>query len=136
MYDSEAYIVEALSNGASAYVLKQSTTDDLVEAVREVSSGRRYLSPTLSERAIDAYIRYIKDGKESELDTFDTLTPREREVLHLAAQGYTNVKIAKMLSISSRTVETHRANMMKKLGISSHIELIRFAMKRGIIPSD
>lgn len=134
MYDSEAYIVEALKNGASAYVLKQSTTDELVDAVLEVSAGRRYLSHSLSERAIEAYIKYAKVAKTDSFELYKTLTPREIEVLHLASQGHTNASIAETLSISSRTVETHRANMMKKLGIHSQIELIRFAMTRGIIP--
>ncbi len=119
MFDSEAYVVEALSGGASAYVLKGSTTEDLVAAVREVLAGKRYLSPSLSERAIEAYINYVQSAKSGELDVVETLTLREREVLHLAAQGYTNAEIAKMLTLSSRTVETHRAHMMRKLGLHS-----------------
>jgi DNA-binding NarL/FixJ family response regulator len=134
MFDSEAYVVEALSGGASAYVLKGSTTEDLVAAVREVLAGKRYLSPSLSERAIEAYIRYVQSAKAGELDVVETLTPREREVLHLAAQGYTNAEIAKMLTLSSRTVETHRAHMMRKLGLHSQVDLARFALERGILP--
>jgi two-component system response regulator NreC len=134
MFDSEAYVVEALSAGASAYVLKGSTTEDLVAAVREVLAGKRYLSPSLSERAIDAYIRYVQSAKAGELDVVETLTPREREVLHLAAQGYTNAEIAKMLTLSSRTVETHRLHMMRKLGLHSQVDLARFALERGILP--
>lgn len=134
MFDSEAYVVEALNAGASAYVLKGSTTEDLVAAVREVLAGKRYLSPSLSERAIDAYIRYVQSAKAGELDVVETLTPREREVLHLAAQGKTNAEIAKRLSISARTVETHRAHMMRKLGLHSQVDLARFALERGLLP--
>lgn len=134
MFDSEAYVVEALNAGASAYVLKGSTTEDLVAAVREVLAGKRYLSPSLSERAIDAYIRYVQSAKAGELNVVETLTPREREVLHLAAQGKTNAEIAKRLSISARTVETHRAHMMRKLGLHSQVDLARFALERGLLP--
>jgi len=134
MFDSEAYVVEALSGGASAYVLKSSTTEDLAAAVREVLAGKRYLSPSLSERAIQAYIRYVQSAKTGDLDVVETLTPREREVLHLAAQGYANAEIARRLSLSARTVETHRAHMMRKLGLHSQFDLARFALERGILP--
>jgi two-component system response regulator NreC len=134
MFDSEAYVVEALSAGASAYVLKGSTTEELVAAVREVLAGKRYLSTSLSERAIQAYIQYVQSAKAGELDVVETLTPLEREVLHLTAQGYTNAEIAKMLTLSSRTVETHRAHMMRKLGFHSQVDLVRFALERGILP--
>jgi two-component system, NarL family, response regulator NreC len=134
MFDSEAYVVEALSAGASAYVLKQSTTEDLVAAVREALAGKRYLSPSLSERAIEAYIHYVQSAKAGELDVIETLTPREREVLNLAAQGYANAEIARRLSLSPRTVETHRAHMMRKLGLHSQVDLARFALERGILP--
>ena len=134
MFDSEAYVVEALSTGASAYVLKGSTTEELVAAVREALAGKRYLSPSLSERAIEAYIRYVQSAKVGDLDVVETLTPREREVLYLAAQGFANAEIAKRLSLSARTVETHRAHMMRKLGLHSHVDLARFALERGILP--
>jgi len=131
MYSNEAYVVETLRKGAEGYVLKDSTGSDLVKAVREVVAGRRYLSPPFSERAIDIY---IQTTKTTALDLYETLTPREREVLHMAAQGYTNVEIADRLSISPRTVEVHRANMMNKLGLHNQAGLIRYAMQRGILP--
>jgi DNA-binding NarL/FixJ family response regulator len=131
MYSNEAYVVETLRKGAEGYVLKDSTGSDLVKAVREVVAGRRYLSPPFSERAIDIY---IQTTKTTALDLYETLTPREREVLHMAAQGYTNVEIANRLSISPRTVEVHRANMMNKLGLHNQAGLIRYAMQRGILP--
>ncbi len=134
MYDNEAYVVEALTGGASAYVLKQSTSDDLALAIRTSLAGKHYLSPVLSERAIDTYIKYFQTAKVGELDPYETLTPRECEVLNLAAQGHSSAEIAARLSLSPRTVETHRANMMHKLGFHSQIDLVRFALERRIIP--
>jgi len=133
MYANEAYVLEALSNGASAYVLKDSSSADLVLAVREAAAGRRYLSPPLSARAIEAY---QEKAKATTLDRYDTLTAREREVLHLAAEGRTNIEIATRLGISSRTAETHRSNLMHKLELHTQADLIRFALRRGLIPME
>jgi two-component system response regulator NreC len=131
MYGNEAYVLEALRAGAKAYVLKEATADELVRAIREAASGHRYLSSSLSEHAIEAYMKKTED---TGLDPYDTLTTREREVLHLAAQGYTNADIADRLYISRRTVEAHRANMMQKLGLHTQTDLIRYALQRGILP--
>jgi two-component system response regulator NreC len=133
MYANEAYVLEALSNGASAYVLKDSSSADLVMAVREAAAGRRYLSPPLSARAIEVY---QEKAKAATLDKYDTLTAREREVLHLAAEGHTNIEIATRLGISSRTAETHRSNLMHKLELHTQADLIRFALRRGLIPME
>ena len=103
------------------------------KAVREAVIGRHYLSASLSERAIE---NYIEKSKEAYLDPYDSLTTREREVLHLAAQSCSNAEIAERLYISRRTVEVHRANVMHKLGLRSQPQLIRYAMKRGILPPD
>lgn len=130
MYASEDYVLEALRNGASGYVLKDASTSELVQAIRDVVTGRRYLSPPLAERAIDAYVRQTQ---ESTLDPYETLTDREREVLHLAAEGLTSTEIAERLSLSPRTVETHRSNMMRKLGLRTQTDLVRYAIRRGII---
>lgn len=131
MYANEAYVFEAFSNGASAYVLKDSSSADLVQAVREAAAGRHYLSPPLSDRALEAYQEKAKDAS---LDRYETLTSREREVLHLAAEGRTNNEIATRLGISSRTAETHRSNLIHKLDLHTQADLIRFAIRRGIIP--
>ncbi len=133
MYSNEAYVLEALGNGASAYVLKDSSSADLVHAVREVAAGRRYLSPPLSDRAIEAY---QEKARAVVLDKYETLTTREREVLQLSAEGHTSTEIAARLGISSRTAETHRSNLMHKLGLHTHADLIRYALRRGIIPMD
>ncbi len=130
MYGDDGYVHEAMHAGAKAYVLKESTAAELVRAVREVTAGRRYFSPPFSDRAIDAYIRRTE---ETALDAYDTLTGREREVLNYAAQGFTNAEIASKLFISRRTVEVHRANLMRKLGLSSQADLLRYAIRRGII---
>jgi two-component system, NarL family, response regulator NreC len=132
MHANEAYVLEALKNGASAYVLKDASAAELVRGVREANAGRRYLSPPLSEPAIDSYIQRARTSDS--LDLYDTLTNREREVLQLAAEGHTNVEIANRLFISPRTVETHRSNAMHKLGLRSQTELVRFALQRGILP--
>ena len=130
MHANDEYVLEALRNGATGYVLKDAGADELVAAVRAVSGGERYLSPELAERAIDAYVRQTE---ETTLDRYETLTDRERGVLHLAADGLTNVEIAARLSLSPRTVENHRANMMRKLGVTNQTELVRYAIKRGIV---
>jgi len=129
MYSTEAYVVEALRNGAAAYVLKRATSDELVHAIREAVAGRRYLSPPLSQRAIELY---VQKAEATAMDKYVTLTNREREVLGLVAQGHTNTQIAALLSISPRTVEMHRANLMKKLDLHSQADLIRYALKRGL----
>ena len=133
MYNNEAYVLEALRAGAKAYVLKASTSDELVRAIREVVAGRRYLSPPLSERAIQAY---SQKAELAAVDAYETLTTREREILQLAAEGCTNAEIAARLSISPRTAETHRANLLRKLGLHTQTDLIRYALRRGILPID
>lgn len=131
MHADEPYVIEALRNGASAYVLKDCTAADLAKAVRAVVAGHRYLSPVLAELAITGYMR--KPG-EVGVDAYETLTNRERMVLQLAAEGHTSQEIAKQLFISPRTAETHRANLMRKLSIKSQTELVRFAIRKSIIP--
>jgi len=130
MHANEAYVVETLKRGASGYVLKDTTGNDLVKAVREVIAGRRYLSPPLSERALE---RYIQISKNTGLDNYATLTEREREVLYLAAEGFSNANIAEKLLISQRTAEAHRFNLMHKLGLKNNAELIHYAIQQGII---
>ena len=117
MHANEAYVVEALKNGAVGYVLKDSQATDLVQA----------------EQAIAAYRQKIKDSGS---DIYERLTSREREVLHLVAEGYTNVEIARRLSVSPRTVETHRRNLMQKLNLRTPVELVRYALQRGLLPPD
>jgi two-component system response regulator NreC len=131
MHSSEAFVLRALRNGASAYVLKDSSMTELVQAVREVQAGKRYLSSRLSERAIEAYIEREDAGA---VDMYETLTKREREVVHLAAEGLSNPAIGERLHISGRTAQVHRAHIMQKLGLRNRTELIAYALRRGLIP--
>lgn len=133
MHANEAYVLEALRHGAAAYVLKESSMDDLVYAVREALTGRRYLSPPLSEERMGAY---LQKAQTTLLDPYETLTSREREVFQLVAEGYTSAEVAARLVISPRTVEMHRANLMRKLNLRSQAELIRAALRRGIVAVD
>ena len=133
MHANEAYVMEALRNGASGYVLKDASAVELVQAVRTVVAGGRHLSPPLSEGAIAAY---VEKAKAAPADPLAALTTREREVLHLAAEGQSSADIAARLGISPRTAETHRANLMRKLGLHSQTDLVRYALKRGILPPE
>ena len=131
MHASEAYIVKAFRYGASAYVLKKSSVEDLVQAVRCVLQGKQFLSPLLPHAPLvdQKTVKTVKDR-------YETLTTREREIMQLIAEGYTSPQIADRLFISSRTVDTHRANLMAKLGLRNQVELVRYALQRGLMPPD
>jgi DNA-binding NarL/FixJ family response regulator len=129
MHNDEPYVIEALRAGAAAYLLKGSESQEIAQALKEVLAGRRYLSAPLSEWAINALTTRIADAT----DPLGSLSPREREVLQLAAEGYANPEIAEKLFISPRTAETHRTNLMRKLGLQSQTDLVRFSIRRGII---
>ena len=131
MYSAGSYVAEALKNGAGGYVLKNAAPDHLVRALREVAAGRHYLSPPLSQESVGAYLELAESGEE---EVYDTLTPREREVMHLVLEGCNNTDIGQRLTIGLRTVEYHRANVMKKLELRTKGELMRFALKKGIFP--
>ncbi len=130
MHANEAYVLEALRAGALGYVLKESQGSELIRAIHEAHNGQHYLSAPLSERAIEVYVQKTKEISQ---DPFERLTPREREVLQLAAEGHPNAEIGEKLSLSSRTIEMHRSNLMHKLGLNTQTDLIRYALKRGII---
>ncbi len=132
MHATESYVLEALRGGASGYLLKSASAAEVIAAVRMVAAGKRYLSPPLSDRAIEAYAQQERSAP----DVYETLTRREREVLHLAAEGRNNREIGDLLGIGPRTVETHRSNLMRKLALQSQAELIRFAVKRGLLPAE
>jgi two-component system response regulator NreC len=133
MYSSQAFIGQALKSGATGYVLKGCPEENLVRAVREAAAGRRFLSPPVTEIAINAYIDQSKMGS---FDQHETLTPRQREVLQLAAEGKTSAQIAARLCISKRTVENHRASVMQRLSLQNQTDLIRHALRYGLIPPD
>lgn len=130
MYANEGYVIEAFEKGAVGYVVKDSSAADLVQAVQHAHADRRYLSPPLSDLKLETYLEKAKAAKT---DDYETLTAREREVLHLVAEGYTSAEIADRLVISPRTVETHRSNLMRKLDLNSQTDLVRYALRRGIV---
>ena len=132
MQSADAYVVEALKIGAAGYVLKETGPSELINAVREVNQGNQFLSAKISERFQDSGSTI----KDTPLDAYETLTAREREILQMTVEGRTSVEIGSKLSISPRTVEEHRSNLTIKLGIKNQADLIRFAIKRGILPMD
>jgi two-component system, NarL family, response regulator NreC len=127
MQDDPRYVREAFAVGASGYVLKEAADTEVVGAVRAVASGERYVHPALGARLIAA------DAEERRRAEDDPLSEREREVLRLLALGHTNQEIAKLLYISVRTAETHRAHIMQKLRLTSRAELVRYALENGLI---
>ncbi|HWH05703.1 MAG TPA: response regulator transcription factor [Gaiellaceae bacterium] len=130
MQDDPAYVREAFAAGASGYVLKEAADVEVVQAVREVAAGGRYVHPVLGARLATAEVDAAARAAA------DPLSDREREVLRLLALGHTNQEIAKLLFISVRTAETHRAHIMQKLGLSSRAELVRHALSQGLLAAD
>jgi two-component system response regulator NreC len=127
MQDDPSYVRQAFAAGASGYLLKEAADDDLVQAVREVATGRRYVHPALGARLAAA------EADAKARAEADPLSDREREVLRLLALGHTNQEIAKLLFISVRTAETHRAHVMQKLRLSTRAELVRHAIHQGLL---
>jgi DNA-binding NarL/FixJ family response regulator len=127
MQDDPRYVREAFAQGAHGYVLKEAADSEVVGAIREVASGGRYVHPVLGARLAAA------EAEERSRADADPLSDREREVMRLLALGHTNQEIAKMLYISVRTAETHRAHIMQKLGLSTRAELVRHAIKQGLL---
>ncbi|MBI1797082.1 MAG: response regulator transcription factor [Candidatus Eisenbacteria bacterium] len=133
MHMTEAHVLEALRCGVRGYVRKDATASDLVGAIREVARGRTYLSAPFSDQAIEIYRRRAAEAGD---DAYDRLTEREREVMHMAIEGLGNSEIGTRLGISPRTAETHRANLMRKLGLGHVTELVRYALRRGMTTMD
>jgi two-component system response regulator NreC len=130
MYDDESYIRQALTAGAMGYILKDAISQELIDAIRAVSRGEAVLSSAITRLVIENYLRF---GDTSPADQSECLTPREREVLQLIAEGYTNKQIGGILNISIKTVQVHRANMMKKLDLHDRGDLIKYAIQKKII---
>jgi DNA-binding NarL/FixJ family response regulator len=129
MHNDEPYVIEALRSGAAAYILKGSESEEIIRATQDVLAGRRFLSAPLTEWAISALAVKTPDSS----DPYNTLSPREREVLQLAAEGLGAGEIAEKLFISTRTAETHRANLMRKLNLQTQTDLVRYAIRRGLM---
>jgi two-component system, NarL family, response regulator NreC len=131
MHSDESYVLRALKAGAKGYLLKDSAEADLIAAIQSVHSGRTYFSPEVSRMLMDDYVREIQSrGAE---DSYDLLTPREREILQLLAELKSNKEIAQRLNLSLYTVETHRRNLQEKLNLHSFAELILYAVRKGVI---
>jgi two-component system response regulator NreC len=131
MHADETYILRALKAGARGYLLKDSAESDLVRAIRSVAEGKSFFSPAVSKVLLEDYVKKLqRTGSE---DSYDLLTPREREILQLIAEGKSNKDVANLLNLSVYTVETHRANLMEKLKLKSVPELILYAVRKGII---
>ena len=127
MHDDQRYFYEALKAGAAGYVLKRSADTQLVDAVRAALRGEPFISPVAEEELIRNWLEEGGDGAGSEL------TPRELEVVKLIAEAYTNKQIAQTLNVSEKTVESHRGNVLAKLGMRDRVELVRYAIRRGLI---
>ena len=131
MHANATYAVRALQSGALGYVLKDSDFTEVLNAVEHVLEGRRYLSTAIADEVLEMLLS-AETGKDESLDL---LSPREREILQLVAEGNSNATIAEKLSLSVRTVESHRLNLTKKLRITSHADLVKFAINQGLITS-
>jgi DNA-binding NarL/FixJ family response regulator len=131
MYDDDAYVQQVIQAGASGYVLKRVATDDLVQAIREVHSGASFLYPPIAAKLIDDYRRVISG--DAPAGTVGVLTPREQEVLRLIAEGNTNQDIADILGLSRKTVESHRGNIMRKLQLHDVTDLVKYAIRKGVV---
>jgi DNA-binding NarL/FixJ family response regulator len=131
MHSDESYVLRALKSGAKGYLLKDSAEADLLRAVHAVAEGKSFFSPAVSKVLLDDYVRKLKRSGAD--DPYDLLTPREREILQLVAEGKSNKDVAQLLNLSVYTVETHRSNIMEKLKLRGIPELILYAVRKGII---
>ena len=127
MHDDERYVFDALKAGASGYVLKREADQDLVEAVRAVGRGEAFLTNAVERTIVREWMSDSSSGPD------EPLSPREQEVLKLIAEAYTNKQIAEILHLSEKTVESHRANVLRKLGMRDRVELVRYAIRRGLV---
>src|SRR5690348_1710016 len=131
MHENEEYLFQVLRAGAAGYILKEAADTELITAIRTVQSSRFYLSPSAQTMMVGDYLQRVRTGEEK--DSYSGLTEREREILKLVAEGLTNNQIAERLFISPKTVDTHRTHIMDKLNLHSRAELVKYAMRRGLL---
>ena len=131
MHVSEKYALQIFRAGGSGYLDKKTAHRDLITAIRAAHKGESFLSPSITKKVIVEYVNITKD--EIETEKFDRLTEREREVLQLIAEARSNREIAELLCVSVKTVETHKANLMKKLDIHTTVDIVKFAIRKGMI---
>lgn len=134
MHDNDEYVQQAIKVGASGYVLKGVTADDLVRAIKTVHEGASFVDPAIAAKLVEDYVRRVHGDLTSDLK--ELLTPREHEILKLIAEGNSNHEIARRLFLSKKTVETHRANIMHELDLHDVTELVKYALRIGIIELD
>lgn len=133
VHDSEAYVFQMLQAGAVGYVLKRASAADVIQAVKAAHRGEAILHPSVAKMLITDYLTRVEKGEEG---SYDTLSDREREILKLIAEGRTNKEIAQMLFLAVKTVQAHRANLMRKLGMHDRTELVKYAIRKGIVGLD
>lgn len=131
MHAEEAFITQALQAGARGYLLKDSADTDLIRGVTAVAAGKSFFSPAAAKVMLDDYLRHL--AKKGIVDRYEALSEREREIFQLVAEGHSNKDVADLLSISVATVETHRAHVLQKLDVHSTVELVLYAVRRGVI---
>jgi two-component system response regulator NreC len=131
MHDDEEYLFRAIQAGASGCILKNAPHEELLSAIESVARGHAYLYPTATKRLMEGYIEKVKQGDN--VDTYNLLSDREKEVLTFIAKGYSNKEIAEQLVLSVKTVETHKGNLMEKLKMKTRPELVRYAVKKGLL---
>ena len=131
MHADESYVIRALAAGVRAYLLKDATDEDLLPALRAVAAGRNYFSAAITTLLVEDYVRTLQ--KRGLSDSYHLLTDREKEVLHLLAEGRSNKEVATLLDLGLSTVETHRANLMQKLNLHNTAEIVLYAVRKGLI---
>ncbi|HEU4386497.1 MAG TPA: response regulator transcription factor [Blastocatellia bacterium] len=139
MYSNEEYVIQSLRAGAAGYLLKDAATTELDLAIKAIARGETYLSPAVSKVVVSDYVRRVGgEGSEvpSDRSPYERLTPRQREILQLIAEGHTTKEIAHLLNISAKTVETHRMQLMSQLDIHDVAGLVRYAIRKGLVTSD
>lgn len=131
MHDDEEYLFRAIQAGASGYILKSAPHEELLTAIKQIAEGNAYLHPSATKRLMGDYLEKFRRGEH--VGTYESLTDREREILAKVAQGYTNKEIAEQLMISVKTVESHKSNLMEKLNLKTRPDLVKFALKKGLL---
>ncbi|MGO4538086.1 response regulator transcription factor [Paenibacillus sp. 2TAB19] len=131
MHDDDEYLFQGIHAGASGYILKSAPHEELLTAIRTVAEGNAYLYPTATKRLMSEYLERSAVGDNGR--ALDMLSDREKEVVSLVAKGYSNKEVAEQLVISIKTVESHKANVMDKLGLKTRPDLVRYAMKKGLL---
>jgi two-component system response regulator NreC len=131
MHDDDEYLFRAIHAGAAGYILKNAPHHELLTAIRTVAAGDAYLYPTATKRLMSEYVELLENGENN--GSYDILSDREKEVLSLIAKGYSNKEAAELLVISVKTIETHKSNVMEKLSLKTRPELVKYAMKKGLL---